>query len=84
MGDLADLMLMARAFRVSLGEEAVGDPPTRRIWERESHAQVEWMDEQTRAGVYPQGPFTRPCPEMTAPPPFSREEKYDPRNRGVR
>ena len=40
-------------------------------WRRERVAQIDWMDEQTRAGTYPHGPYTRPCPAMTVPPPYS-------------
>jgi hypothetical protein len=41
------------------------------IWRVERNAQIDWMREQTLAGVYPHGPLTRPMPQMTAPPPYS-------------
>lgn len=41
------------------------------IWRRERAAQIDWMEEQTAAGVYPAGPYTRPMPPMTVPPPYS-------------
>jgi hypothetical protein len=51
--------------------EALTRTCTRRIWRLERNAQIDWMREQTLAGVYPGGPPTRPMPEMTVPPPFS-------------
>ena len=42
------------------------------VWRRERAAQIDWMDEQTRKGLYPDRP-DRPCPPMTVPPPFSPE-----------
>lgn len=50
------------------------------IWSAERAAQIDWMSEQTRARRYPDGPYTRPCPEMTVPPPFSPEfyRRYTP------
>lgn len=39
------------------------------LWSVERAAEIDWMDEQSRAG-WP-GPPTRPAPVMTVPPPYS-------------
>lgn len=65
------------------------EPRTRAIWARERAAQIDWAEEQSMLWQrnpdgpvqWPGGPYSRPCPPMTAPPPFSPQERTDPRNR---
>lgn len=71
-----DIERMAHAFVVSLGEHARPIPEGVAIWSRERAAQIDWAGDQTRAGVYPHGPFTYPCPLMTYRPDGSRAPSH--------